>query len=171
MRAETGISKKERITLLVFAFLAFSFFAFFIWDRAIDSYNNSVVQEQNERRAQAGGRPAISFSVDDFRPLPGGFNLLTLFIFLALIRPKKFIVSTSLTILYGVLLLISLFIRLDGEGALGGKDFYSDPFVELFHKTNIFDYAAGFFILVLLTWQISILWRIHDDNSKQIDLP
>jgi hypothetical protein len=167
MRNTSPISTNERILILVFSFLAFAFFATAVSAEIIESYNNSVAAEQKEMRRQSGDTNVISFSRHDLHPLPGLFNLITFFVFLALLlTAKKYFVSTALTVIYGALLVISIYLRLDGTSSYGWNGFYSDPWVEFINKTNIYDYVASMVIVVLLCWQSSIIWRIYRSKSN-----
>jgi len=157
MNAQDCISKNERNCLLTVAILAFVFFSAAI---GLEMFRTSYNVE-----------PTFRFAADGVHFVPGGFNLLTLFICSALIQPRRFIVSTCLTIVYAGLFLVSLLLRIDGTGYLGSEGFYRSPLLELYHKTSIFDYASALTILILLGWQGSILFRIHRQSRLQINLP
>ncbi len=72
---------------------------------------------------------------------------------------------------YLVVLLISVWVRLDGKGLFGGSfDGFTDPWLELWMKTSHIDYFAAVVIVILLTWQASILWRIYRTHGGKTGL-
>lgn len=154
------ISTKELTLILIFSFLAFAFFAAAIGADVVASHESAA-----EKAVREFSSISVGCRLCD-RDFVAGFNLITFFIFLALIRPKRFIVSTALTFIYGALLVVSIYLRLDGTGALGGVDFYTDPWVEFINKTDVYDYVASFVIVVLLGWQSSIVWRIYRSKGN-----
>ncbi len=163
-------SQIERVLILAFAFVAFALFALNIAGEAIESYNDSVVRHHNKIARQAGVKNIIEFSADGFNYQAPLFNLITFPILLALIKPRRYIISTGLTVLYLVFLIISVTDRLDGRGALGSDGFFTDPWHELWMKTSINDYFAAFVIAVLLMWQGSILWRVYRNSRGNLAL-
>ena len=169
MNTKDSISKLERVLLLAFTSLAFAFFALGIFAEAAQSYNDSVVRHQNELARQAGVKNIISFASHGFDHSIPLFNLITFFIFLALIRPGRYIISMALTVLYLVFLVVSVAIRLDGRGALGSENFFTDPWVEFWLKTGFHDHFAAVVIVILLVWQGSILWRVYLAGSRNME--
>ncbi|MBK9165402.1 MAG: hypothetical protein IPM21_16135 [Acidobacteria bacterium] len=147
MKPGHPISKTERVLLLSFSFMVFAIFAAAIFAEEVQIYRASLANEF----AQLSGR--------FMTPTVPMFHLITFLIFLALFRTKEFIISISLTVVYLVLLLFSIWERLDGGGALGGENFYTNRWLELSMKTNHYDYLAAFAIIVLFVWQATILWR------------
>lgn len=148
-RSNDSISKLEKRTILVFSLFAFLFVFFFFAYEAIQTYRSKPT--------------SINFAVHDPVPrTPPGFHLITLPIFLSLIRPRRFLFATVLTALYAGLLLLSFYLRVDGESFLGGP-IPGDPgfFKEMYLKTWIWDYVAIVFLVVLLPWLLSILYRIR----------
>jgi hypothetical protein len=168
---EYSISKLERGLIIAFGLLAISYFATGIFAEGIHSYNESVVQYQNGLARQAGVKNIISFAAcggfDYSIPL---FHLITFPIFLTLIRTRTYIVSTTFTVLYLTLLIVSISIRLDGRGSLGSENFFTNPLLELWTKTSIHDYFSAFVTVVLLFWQGCVLWRIQKHGPRTIDL-
>lgn len=160
MKQEYSISRIERSLIISFGFLVFALFATGIFAEAVQSYNESVVRHQNELAERAGAR-IISFSGGGAMPTIPLFHLITFPIFLMLFNARKFIVSISLTTVYLVWLLISVWVRLDGEGLFGSIESFTDPWLELWMKTSHLDYLAAVVVVVLLPWQASILWRIY----------
>jgi len=85
---------------------------------------------------------------------------MTPIVFVSLIFARKFIVSTILTGVYGLVLTASYFGRLNGDGVYGGEGFYDGRrLLEFYIKSHEFDFFACLFIFTLLVWQISILIR------------
>ena len=144
MKANDYISKRERKLLLIFAFATFVFvLSVFIYDAIrIDNLSNSP------------------FSGSVVRTLPG-LHFLTLFIFIALLKTKRFILSSFLTSFYAVVFIYGLSISYYGR-LLGGEEFSPKVgfYQRLYRQANSFDYLAAFFISILLFWQISILLRM-----------
>jgi hypothetical protein len=99
--------------------------------------------------------------------VPGGLHLLTVPIFLSLIRPRIFFAATFFAVVYAGLFVVSLYLRLDGKSFFGGplpgdRDFFH----ELYLKTWIWDYVAFAYLVVLLPWLSSIIYRGHQSDSK-----
>ena len=163
-------SKFERVLILAFTFVAFALFATTIAAEAIQSYNDSVVIHHNKIARQAGVKNIIEFSADGFNYRAPLFNLITFPILLALIKPKRYVISTGLTVLYLVFLIISVTDRLDGRDAFGSDGFFTDPWLELWMKTSINDYFTAFVIAVLLIWQGSILCRVYRNSRRHLAL-
>ncbi len=92
---------------------------------------------------------------------------MTPIVFAALFFARKFIISTVLTSLYGLFLTASYFVRLNGEGFLGGEGIYDGrKLLEFYDKSHPFDLVACLFIFIVLIWQISILYRNFGETSK-----
>jgi len=162
MKANKYISKREHKFLLIVAFTAFVFALSIFSLQGIKDYNNAISKEQNELERLANNEPIISFSACggmDYR-VPF-FHFLTFFILVALLKTKRFLLPSFLTVFYAIIFIYGLSARYDGS-RLGGEEF--SPKVDFLDKvyraaTN-FDYVAAFFISTLLFWQISILLRI-----------
>ncbi len=155
------ISTLERWTLLVFTLIPLLFFLTFFAKGAIREHQFSLPN-----------RHGINFAVDDPVPrMPAGLHLLTVLIFLAAIRPRSFFVSAILAVIYAGLLLVSLYLRVNGESFLGGP-IPGDPgfFQELYLKTWIWDYVALAYLVVLLPWLSSIIYRRHRRRSRKVAL-
>ena len=163
-----SISKTERVLLLAFASCAFLYFAVEISAEAIDSYNQSVEQYQKDLARQAGAKNIISFAVHGFFYRIPLFHLLTLPILLGLIRSKRYVLSSALTLLYLGLLIVAIMVRLDGRGLYGSENFFTDPWVELSVKTSFNDHFAAFVVAVLIIWQGSILFRAFLRDRQNI---
>ena len=150
------ISALEKRTILVFSFLAVLFFLTYFVEDGIRRYHDSL------------SKPSIRLAADDPVPrVPPGFYLLTVPIFLSLIRPRKFYVATVFVLLWASLFLVSLYIRVDGESFLGGP-IPGDPgfLKELYLKAWIWDYVGLAFLAVLLPWLFSILFRLKKQSSS-----
>ena len=122
MTANNYISKREHKWLTTFAFIVFLFVLLFISLSIINEYNYSVTELLKELTSQANATPKISFSGGNgltFFPL---FHLLTFFIFLAILKTKRFLLSFLLTIFYTFIFIYGLSARFKGR-QLGGEKF------------------------------------------------
>ena len=169
MKATNYISKKEHKLLLIVAFAAMTFILSSFTLEMIGNYNYSVVEEQQKLEKLANGYPTGSFPIyNDYSPI-AGLHLLTVFIFAALIKPKRYLLPFFLTVFYADSLIYSLSYRFNTK-PLGGEGFSPHVNVSFFKKiyleANNFDYFAAFFILILLIWQISILFRIFNKTRQ-----
>lgn len=156
-----SISTLEKRSLLVLAFFPLLFFLTSFGEDAIRQY-----------RLSTEPRPAITLAVDDPVPrTPVGLHLLTIPIFLSLIRPRRFFVAIVFAVVYAGLFLVSLYSRVDGESFLGGP-IPGDPgfFHELYLKTWIWDYVAAAYLAVLLPWLSSIIYRGRLGSSRRVAL-
>ncbi len=162
MKANQFISKTERKLLLIFAFLFFSFILITFVTNSINSYNYSIIEQQNDLESFPSNQSKLRFSSfqTGTHQIPG-LHFLTILIFVALYKSKKFLISSLLTIFYVIVSIYGLALRFDG-GRLGGEEFSSkvDFLNKLYYEANSFDYFAALFISILLFWQISILLRI-----------
>ena len=158
--------------LLIVAFVAFLFVTSVIASQVINSYNHSVSERQQELRNQADGRPNIQFSGSNGSHTMSLLHFLTLFIFIALLRAKKFLIPAFLTLFYAIVFIYGLSVRYYG-GLLGGEEFSPKVgFLErLLREANTLDYLAGLFISILLIWQILILMRIFIKTLQRKNLP
>ena len=144
MKANNYTSKKEHKLLLIVVFitviLAFSNLTYQI----IEHYTN----------------PA-SFGIYDMKraSLLPSFNFLTIFIFVALLKSKRFIVSTLLTFFSFIIFVREFYIAV--KLILLYNLFPELSLVEqLLLIANYFDYIVFFIVSILLFWQISILLRM-----------
>lgn len=146
------VSTLEKRAVLAFALLALLFFLSLFVEAAIRDYRRDVSKTI-----------PVEFAVDDpVPPVPAGLHLLTFPICLSLIKPRRFLVSTIFALLYAGLLLVSFYIRVNGESFLGGPiPGELGFFQELYLKTWIWDYVGLVFLIVLLPWLFSIIYRIH----------
>ncbi len=146
--------------MLALALIVFAFFASFFISVGIDNYNNSVAEKQAQLLREAGSRPAISFGIYSFWRLPAGLHLITFLIFLSLIKPNRFIAPLVLVVLYAGLLMWSLYVR-------PGEIYYSAGFFgNLFRRMDLWDYVGMAFILIMLMWLLSILYRIRSTTQN-----
>ncbi len=144
MKANKYISESEHKLLLTFAFisfvLAYSNFAYQIVDHFTKP--KALFEFYDMKRAS-------------FIPL---FNFLTLFIFIALFKSKRYTISSLLTLFS--------FVIFGYEFYRGVKILVYTPIPELniIEKllliANYFDYIVFLIVSILLFWQISILLRM-----------
>lgn len=88
-------------------------------------------------------------------------HFLTLFIFLTLLKTKKFLLPLFLTVFYVPVFIYGLSASYY-ESLLGGEEFSPkvDFFTRVYCAADGSDYLAALFISILLFWQISILLRV-----------
>lgn len=141
-------SKNERRALLGVAFLTSVCFAIFL---ALDIVESAKISRIREAYPQ--------FSFDYVVIWLPGFHSLIILLLVALVVARKYIVSTFLTFLYALLFTIGMYMRLDGRGYFSGEGFYTSLPTEILAKTHPYEYLAAIFVLVILFWQVSILWR------------
>jgi hypothetical protein len=142
MKAINYISRKEHYLLSIVAFSAFVFVALpFVFE---------IVKFSNYNSA------GFSSSNTTFSLVPP-FHFLTLFIFLSILKTKRFLLPVLLTVLYAVIFIFGLVIR------ISDNEFFSPEEVllsKIYYAARGFDYLAALFISILLFWQISILLRM-----------
>ncbi len=165
MKTNRHISKKEFKGLLILALLA-SVFAFSsLALTSINAYNESVADEQMKLELKANGHPTFefySFERGSFFPL---FCILSLFIFVALLKTKIFVIPFLLTLSNFCMFIYEVFLR---KWIFFDEYFSNFSFTEkLFIIGNIFDYLTFTLVSVLLFWQISILLRILIKTSQR----
>ncbi len=161
MKANNYISKKEHRLLLIVAFLAFVFVAStFCWD-IIRDYNYFVSKEQQSLEHLANYNRVGGISGSSQITVMPLLHFLTLFIFLALLKTKKFLLPLFLTVFYATVFIYGLSASYY-ESLLGGEEFSPkvDFFTRVYRVADGSDYLAAFFISILLFWQISILLRM-----------
>ncbi len=159
MKANNYISKREHKLLLIVAFTASLFVLSIFTLQVVKDYNYSVSEEQLEIQYQATGERGIHFSSSNSEYTIPGLHFLTLFIFLALLKTKKFLLPSLLTVFYVLCIIYSLFLRFNISKFDGHITKVS--FVEqLYLVANTFDCSAFFLASILLFWQISILLRM-----------
>lgn len=158
MKSNQGISAWERRLLILFTSLILcSLLVFFIFD-VLDDIKLSQLRAQYP-----------NIAIDVFTVRLAGLNLLLPCIFIAILAAKKYVVSTALTLIYGALVATGFYVRLDGRGGFGSEGFYTDIRTEIWNKTHPFEFVAVFFIVAVLIWQGSILWRIFvSDRRNQV---
>lgn len=139
MKANNYISNKELRLIQVVAFIWVILVVSNFCSEVINTYNDAVSEQQKELATQAGSNVIRFSGCFPCCSMPG-FHFVSIFIFIALIKPKRFITSLLLTFSY-----LSM-------------EFY---FIhKIYYCFGNFDVLASVFILVLLFWQISILFRI-----------
>lgn len=143
------ISATERKLLLGFACIVLPLY--------VVAFAGEIYQYASPPKPSPG---EIDFSANGYSHDLACFHLMTPVIFVSLIFARKFIVSTILTGVYGIVLTASYFVRLNGEGVYGGDGFYDGrELLEFYIKSHEFDFFACLFIFTLLLWQISIFIR------------
>lgn len=165
MKTNKHISKKEFKGLLILGLLA-SVFAFSsLAFTSINAFNESVAEEQMRLGLEANGYSVFefySFVRGSFFPL---FCILSLFIFVALLKTKIFAVSSLLTLLNFSMFIYEIYLR---RGIFFDESFANFGFIEkLFIIGNIFDYLTFLIVSILLFWQISILLRMLIKTSQR----
>lgn len=159
MKAINYISRKEYNLLLIVTFTAFLIVGtIFAW-QAVKDYNYSIYHEQISLLHQANyGRPGGFPYGQDLYVLPG-LHFLTLFIFIALLKTKKFLIPLLLTVFYLFTILYGLSARYESN-ILASPSIHLNLYKEIYLIANIYDFTAFFFAVILLFWQISILLRM-----------
>jgi len=143
----TSVSKFERRAIFLFALIASLFVASLFIEEAVYQYREAAFERQ---RRSVG----ISFSRDDFgRRTPAGLSLLVPLIAVALVRPRRFWISTGLTAVCSILFVIGCYLRVASARELG----FLNPIRD---AIDWGDYVFGAFLLVMLVWQFSILRRL-----------
>lgn len=145
MKANNYISKKEHKLLLIVAFTALVF--------VLSIFTSELIRIHNLSNSPFSGSIGAN-------TMPG-LHFLTFFIFIALFKTKRFLLSSFLTIFYANVFIYGLSARYYAK-LLGGEEFSPkvDFFDRLYREANSFDYLAAFFISILLFWQILILLRM-----------
>lgn len=163
MKTHNYISKREKTALLTFTFAIVVFVLTGFISEGIVRYNTSVAETWRNIECQTSAYPCPSFSSNYVDYTIPDFHLLIVFIFASLLKTKRFLLPFLLTIIYAASLIYSIPARFDAR-RLGGEEFspYVNVFNKLYFEANYFDYTATFFILILLFWQISILFRIFN---------
>ena len=126
---------------------------FIIW---LD-YSIKLKCQQNLRMSELSNS-RFSHSINPDRGL---LHFLTFFIFLALLKTKRFLLSTFLTIFYAFVFVYGISAGYYAR-RLGGEEFSPKVyfFDSVYRGADIFEYVAALFISILLFWQISILLRM-----------
>src|SRR5688572_24654386 len=155
------ISKLERRAIFGFALLPLAFFAIHLVDLAIQDYNLSVSDHQYELYLQATGAPRLQIVACDFgtNQLPA-FSFLSLFIFLTLIRPTRFIAATALTMLCSALVSMRVYRHFDLSLNAGVFNYRETSWGEMFSMWY-WDIVGVTVALPMLIWLVSIVWRLH----------
>ncbi len=146
---------------MIVAFVAFIFVASAFCYGIIEDYNYFVYDQQQRLESLANYNQEGGFSGSGSTVAIPLLHFLTLFIFIALLKTKKFLLSSFLTIFYAVVFIYGLSASYNAS-QLGGEEF--SPKVafldQVYRGADNFDYFAAVFISILLFWQISILLRM-----------
>jgi len=161
MKANNYISKKEHRLLLIVSFIAFIFVALTFCCDIIKDYNYSIYKEQQSLEHLANYNRVGGISGSSPITVLPLIHFLTLFIFLALLKTKKFLLPLFLTVFYATVFIYGLSASYY-EGLLGGEEFSPkvDFFTRVYRVADGSDCLAALFILILLFWHISILLRM-----------
>lgn len=154
MKTNNYISEREYKLLLITSFASFLFVASIFVLHAV----------QNINCTNSG------FSGCHRKIVMPGLHIFTLFIFFALLKTKRFLLSSSLNLLYAVFFIFGLYTRFGLP--LLEEDFVPEVsfFARIYRAAEYFDYLSGLFISILLFWQISILLRMLFKNTRKINL-
>jgi hypothetical protein len=150
MIANKYILQKEHLALLIFAFAAFVF--------VLSGFASEFIKSHN-----------TSGSLFPYYPTyPAGLHFLTFFIFIALLKTKRYLLPLFLTVFYAVVFVYGLSMRYDGA-RLGGEEFSPkvDFLDKVYRAATDYDYIVALFISILLFWQISILLRMLIKTSQK----
>jgi len=163
MKANKFISKKEYKLLLIVAFIAFIFAFTNCASDTLEKYNQQIQEEQIELKDKANGNYA-AFSVydngwDGHPLIRFALVFLTVLIFLALRKTRKFIFSMYFTIV-PFLIFIRWFIKINYAISTNETAHEYSVLDRIFTVATTFDYIVFLFVSILLFWQISILLRM-----------
>lgn len=167
MKLNGYISNREHKALLIVAFLAFIFVLSVFTAQIAGDYNDLVSETQKNLNEQFGGNRNIRFSNCSPAIRMGAFHFLTFFIFVSLLKTKRFLLSSFSTLLYAFIFIYGLFVRVRYSG-FDSDSFLNSSLIEQFYLVaRDFDFPAAFFISTLFFWQISILLRMLIKTSQR----
>jgi hypothetical protein len=151
----TTISKTEHRILLLVSFVVFAFFA--------SGFVVEFASQYNQAPLPAG----ISFG-PRLPQYPAGLHLITLFIFVSFIRPKRLIIPTILTLTYLTVLLVSIPVRVNSrinERASHEPPTVSSYISDVLTIFEFWDFIGALFICTIL----SILAAVHARHKSRLD--
>lgn len=148
----SSISYFEKRAILVVSLFASLFVVYVFVDDAMYWYRDSVHHEQ------VRGTFGIEFSHDEVRQSPGGLLLVLPLITVALIRPKRFWISAGLTAVCLGLFVIGCYFRIQSARSLQ----FIRPVWDAFYLA---DYIFASYLVGMMIWQLSILWRISPSRQ------
>lgn len=167
MQTKNYVSKREHKFLWIFALIWFAFVLVNFAYETTKSYNYSIYMQQLELVSQANNKIDPRFSGSAPYTIPG-LHILSAFVFVSLLKSKRYVISSILTLFYFLIFLYGIVVRFDGM-RLGGEEF--SPQFSYFHKlyygASDFDFLFTFVISILLFWQFSILLRILIKNTQR----
>jgi hypothetical protein len=173
MKANKYISEKEFKVMLFIAFLTSAFAFAGLTTISVKSYNDRVAEKQMELEAEANDKASkISFGIYSFertRFFPF-FCFAALFIFITLLKTKRFFLSAFLTLFNFCIFVYELF--LSRVFLLNTQDSNFSFIERLLLIGNAFYYLTFLLVSILLFWQISILLRMLIKSFPgKIELP
>ena len=130
MKANKYIPQKEHLALLIFTFIAFVF--------VLSGFASEVIKVLN-----ASGSLFLYFPT-----YPARLHFLTFFIFIALLKTKRFLLSSFLTVLYACIFVYSFFERVKYSGFDSDSFLNSSLIEQLYLVASDFDFIAAFCVII-----------------------
>lgn len=173
MRANKYISRAEHKLILIVALLVFIFPISILSFKFIQDYNHGIYEAQQELKYQANGKIPLRFAVDSINHSVPIAYLLSVFIFIALLKPKKFLLSSFLTFCFVILIIYGIYFRFEHIFAESMFGKLNSGFIEQMQIVVYdFDYTVFALAIILLFWQISILLRmLVKTTQRKLELP
>jgi hypothetical protein len=169
MRTDKPIYKKEfAVLLMVSAVLLISVLMRFSWE-VVTGYNESVRSQQTVLEWRADGKGSIAI---DYEPkIVPLYHLLSVFLFLGIIKARRFIFALLITIFYIFSHLFALSQRYSHGGFLGDEILPPASFPESLYKyTDTLDIFVAITLLIVLIWLALIVIRGLSRERKMISL-
>lgn len=167
MTANNYISKNEHRLLLIVAFSAFAFVVSTFTFHFVKSYNDYIIEQHKELKSRADNEPYMSFSGGNSIHQIPGHHFLILFVFLSLLKTKRFLLPAILTVFYTSVFIYGLFVRASYIGFDSPNYLQSSLIEQFYFVANPFDFFAFIIISILLFWHISILLRMLIITSQR----
>jgi hypothetical protein len=164
-----GVSKDYVFFVIVTAAVS-GFFLVFCSLEAIRQYNISASDDEVSKYLSAEGGERINFAVHDFvQKAPAGVHLLVIPVLLALVvAPKNYIISATFFAFYGLMLAVSILVRMNRESPYGVPYGSDVTFLrELYRKTWMWDYVGVAYFLLASPWLVSL--AIQSNKSKTLE--
>jgi uncharacterized membrane protein SpoIIM required for sporulation len=108
MKANNYISKKEHKLLLIVAFTSFIYVALTFCYGITKDYNYSVYKQHQRLEHLASYNREGGISGSSPRLVMPALHFLTLFIFIALLKTRRFLLSSFLTVFYAIVFIYGL---------------------------------------------------------------
>ncbi len=163
------IDPRERLALILLSGILSLIVLVPISAGFVDDYNNSVRNHQEELNCLSNPRECVKVSaVYQAKSIPL-FHLLTPFIFVAIVKAKRFIVSFLLTLTYVGFFVYATYVQYS-YGCFLGEDIcppisFGGRLARVGDPFNIF---TGTVILILLFWLASILLRGNSSSRRRL---